>query len=321
MDDLKEPGAAPQPTPTTPTTRPRRRWLRVLLYVLATVGLLALLVIGAAYYRHATGEQGPARVVIDEAAVIDSVMGETYGKYSTAKKGWLFVGDDNLTYLMRVVQQAKIPDGADGDELYFVASGAAVDGSENAIYGAFHVHPTRPHDGNLTQVNLQVKYESKLAVRPEQVHFEALSENLWGWVVKTQEGTDPALEAVTTTNTVLAPHDDEVVVLGEFLASREAFPSVSCEEAKATWDEWDKATAAPDPGADVDARDEVEEPLRCEKRRWTYRTATVNGTIPVPITVTVAGTLDGQPVEAKTWKLMFDPKSFSYDIPEELRDE
>ncbi len=318
MEDLKDP-SADAPAGVAAPARPRRRWLRGLLYLLAAVGVLALALVGYAMYRQSHGDAGPPRVAIDETAVIDNVMAETYGKYSTAKKGWLYVGDDNVTYLMRVVQQAKIPDGADGDELYFVASGAAVDGSENAIYGAFHVHPNRPYDGNLAQVNTQIKYPSTQAVRPEQVHFEALSENLWGWVVKAQTGTDPELFPVTVTNTVLAPHGDEIAVLGEFLASRESNPGRPCDEAKAAWEEYNRPAAATD--AEDEGIDETEEPLRCDKRRWTYRTGTVNGNIPVPITVTAGGTLDGQAVEARTWKMMFDTKSFAYDVPAELRNQ
>ena len=304
MEDLKEPIAA---APVRPD-RTGRRWGRIVLYVLATIGVLALALIALAYYLNA--KEARKRVTIDEAAVIDNVMGETYGKYSAAKKGWLYVGDDDVTYLMRVVQQTKIPDGADGDELYFVASGNDVNGGANALYGVFYVHP----DGKagLTQENTQIRYPSTAPVRPEQVHFEALSENLWGWVIKTRDDADPGY-AVTTTNTVLAPHDGQIAVLAEFVAARDAAPDKSCDDAKAEWDAWEKEMA--------DEEGDFRIPLRCDKRRWTYRTATVNGNIPVPITVTAGGTLDGKPVEARSWKLMFDPKSFTYTIPDDLKEQ
>jgi hypothetical protein len=307
------------PVPATLTAasapaRPRRRWLTALVYLLAGVGVLTLAFVAFLYYLHAKEESTPKRVAIDEAAVIDKVMGETYGKYSDAKKGWLYVGDENITYVMRVVQQAKIPDGADGDELYFVASGADVAGSSNAVYGVFYVHPKHPYDGTLEQSSMQMRYASSVAVRPEQVHFEALSENLWGWVVKTQNGTDPKEGPVTTVNTVLAPHGGEIATLGAFMASREVIPGIPCEEAKAAWDTY-RLTLSADAPEDLETRDE---PERCDKRRWTYHTATVNGNIPVPITVTLGGQFDGQAVEPRSWKLMFDPKNFSYDVPDEL---
>jgi hypothetical protein len=113
---------------------------------------------------------------------------------------------------------------------------------------------------------------------------------------------------------VLAPHDGQIAVLAEFIAARDAAPDVSCDDAKAAWDAWEKTANS--------SEDEVESgdpPLRCDKRRWTYRTATVNGNIPVPITVTAGGTLDGKPVEPRTWKLMFDPKSFTYNVPDDLK--
>jgi hypothetical protein len=177
----------------------------------------------------------------------------------------------------------------------------------------FYVHP----DGKagLAQENTQIRYSSTAAIRPEQVHFEALSENLWGWVIKTQDAAGPGYP-VTTTNTVLAPHDNEIAVLGEFIAARDAVPDTSCEEAKAAREAWEKEMSSEDEEVET-----IRPPMRCEKRRWTYRTATVNGNIPVPITVTAAGTLDGKPVEARSWKLMFDPKSFTYTIPDDLKEQ
>jgi hypothetical protein len=310
MEDLKEPTAAAPAAPVHPS-RPPRRWGRVVLSVLASVGALALALIALAWWLQA--KDAHKRVTIDEAAVIDDVMGQTYGKYSAAKKGWLYVGDDNVTYLMRVVQQAKIPDGADGDELYFVASGAAVNGDGQAVYGVFYVHPDGK-DGGLAQENTQIRFLSTAPVKPEQVRFEALSENLWGWVVKTRWDADPDSDAVTTMNTVLAPHDGQIAVLGEFLAARDGKPEGSCEDAKAAYDAWLAQVANTNDGDDGGIP-----PSRCDRRRWTYRTATVNGNIPVPITVTAGGTLDDRPVDAQTWKLMFDTKTFSYYIPPDLQ--
>lgn len=328
MEDVKESAARQadqQPVPASAARPPRSR-LRLLLYLLAAVALLALVVVGTAAYRDAAGARTPPRVAIDAPSTIDSIMAETYGSYSADKKGWLYVGDDNVTYLMRVVQQQKVVDGADGDELYVLASGVAVDGSEHAVYGAFHVRPARPYDGNLTQASLQVRYESTLAVRPDQVRFLALGAQLRGWIVQARSGTDPAQDPVTTTNTVLAPHGGEIAVLGEFLAARESRPGVSCAEAKAAWETWNR-DAAQDAGdaaadqADDTEETEEEEPLRCEQRSWSYRTAPIDGALPGPITVTAAGTLDGQPVEAHMWTLTFDPQRFGYDIPRALRDE
>jgi hypothetical protein len=302
--------------PNTAFAQPRRRWLTALLYVLAAFGVLALGLTGYAIVGQKKEPPPPPRVTIDEAAVIDSVMGETYGKYSAARKGWLYVADDNRTYLMRVVQQAKIPDAPDGDELYFVASGAATDGREGAIYGAFYVHPTRPHDGGLTQMNTQVASRTAQAVKPENVHFEALSENLWGWVIRVQDGSDATNSPVITTNTVLAPHGDSIVTLGAFKAAVDYDPGKPCAEVKAAWDAY---VAYETPQVADEDIEEPEEVLRCEKRRWSYQTGGVTGAVPVPITVTAGGTQDGLPVQPRKWKLMFDPKSFSYNVPDELQ--
>jgi hypothetical protein len=327
MDDLKE---HPAPAPAggeidaaaIGSGRGRRRWLRVLLYLLAAVGLLALLTFAYAIYHHNSITPAPERVVIDEATVIDDVMGDAYGKYSAAKKGWVYVDDDDVTYIMRVVQQVKIPDNPTGDEMYFVTSGVAVDGSDRARYGAFHVHPNETRDGNLTAANLQVQYSASVAVQPEQVYFEALSENLWGWVIKTQTGSDPNHSPVTVTNNVLAPHKDSVAILAAFPGSSEYVPAQPCAEVKAAYDAYN-STTPPDLGSHgVDETEmdieEPEEPLRCDKRRWHYRVGVVNGTIAAPITVTLSGSQDGQAVEARKWKVMFDPKSFTYLVPPDL---
>jgi hypothetical protein len=317
--ELKEPQAVSS-TPPVPAAAPaRRRRVSIVLYVLAACGLLALGLIGLAVYQAKTAPKVPERVVIDEKTVVESVMTETYGKYSATKKGWLYATDDNQTYLMRVVQQAKIGDGADGDELYFIASGTAINGEENGLYGVFHVYPTKPRDGGLTQTNMQVHYASKLPIKPEDVHFEALSETLWGWVVKVPTGSDPLAWPVSVANRVYAPKDGEIALLGEFKAALDFDPGMPCAEAKANWDALVKRveTVREEDGEHID--EALEEPSRCQKLRWTYRTGTVNGTTPVPITVTAGGTEDGLPVEPKKYKLMFDTKSFTYNVPEELQ--
>lgn len=315
--------AAPEAAlPATSTPPRRKRWISAMLYLLATCGLLFLGIVGYAMFKAPAPKE---RIVIDEAAVIDSVMASNYGKYSIAKKGWLYVAEDNRTYLMRVVQQARMQDGADGDELYFIASGASVaEGDEVGIYGVFHIRPN-PSDGGLSEISNPVIHAGTRAVQPEDVRFEALSDSLWGWVVKTRDGEDPREVRAVTRNVVLAPHGDQIATLAEFLAAAEHAPADGCAEAQARYERYQAeeaaatAAAAAAPGGDPHTEAEYEEPLRCEKRRWSYRTATVSGSVPVPFTVTVSGMMNGSAVEAKSWKLMFDTKSFSYNVPDELK--
>jgi hypothetical protein len=306
MDDPK---AAP------PSSTPRRRWLSILVYLLAALGLAALALFGYAYWQHKQEQkQPPARVTIDETAVIESVMTSNYGKYSANRKGWLYVDDNNRTYVMRVIQQAKVTDAADGDELYFLASGTGtIDDDVSVIYGVFHIRPTRPNDGGLTEVSQPVIQAFSAPIKPEHVHFEALSDKLWGWVVKVADGNAVPQERSFTRNVIWTARENEIAKLGEFIAAADHDPGVPCDEAKKAYDDW-QVLAETDQGAAENIG-----PQRCEKQRWTYRTGTVNGNIPVPITVTAGGTLDGQPVEARKWKLMFDTKSFSYNVPEELQ--
>ncbi|KQV78647.1 hypothetical protein ASD15_22890 [Massilia sp. Root351] len=329
MEDLKEPEAArpaPVHSPAAPAAasaaspaaaRPRRkRWISVLLYLLAACGLLFL---GIVAYAMLKAPAPKARIVIDEAAVIDSVMSSNYGKYSPTKKGWLYVGEDNRTYLMRVVQQARLQDGADGDELYFIASGASVtEGDQAAVYGVFYIRPDLA-DGGLSEISSPAMHAGTRAVQPEDVRFEALSDNLWGWVVKTRDGEDPRAVRAVTHNVVLAPNGTQIATLAEFLAAAEHAPEDGCAGAQARYDAYQAEQSAAAATDDSVTEPEYEEPLRCEKRRWSYRTATVNGSVPVPFTVTLSGMMNGAAVEAKNWKLMFDTKSFSYNVPEELK--
>lgn len=308
MKDLND------PVQKTATARPRRRWLSALLYLLAAVAL-ALGYLAYYIYDQKKGPPLPPRVTIDEQAVIDSVMTQTYGKYSAARKGWLYVAADRRTYLMRVVQQAKIPDGADGDELYFVASGAAADGRDGSAYGAFYVHPTQPRDGGLTHMNTQVVSRTAPAVKPGQVRFEALGKNLRGWVIEVRSGSDRTHSPVSTTSTVLAPHDGAIVRLGTFRTAMDYDPGKPCAQVKADWDAYVAYETPTDVEEDIE---EPEEVLRCDGRRWSYRIGSATGANPAPITVTAGGTQDGLPVAARTWKLTFDPHSFAYDVPAEL---
>lgn len=305
----------PQAPPTAPVAAPRRRWLSVLLYTLAACGLAALGLLAFAFWQHRQAQQRPPeRVTIDETAVIESVMTSNYGKYSASRKGWLYVDDNNRAYVMRVIQQAKVTDAPDGDELYFLASGAGtIDDDTAVIYGVFHIRPTRPGDGGLTEVSQPVIGAFNAPIKPEDVHFEALSSKLWGWVVKVADSDNPRTDRILTRNTIWAPRENEIAKLGEFIAGAEHDPGMPCDEAKQAFDEWQRLAATDDGAAEQIG------PQRCEKQRWTYRTGTVNGAIPVPFTVTQGGTLDGMPVEPKKWKLMFDTKSFSYNVPEALQ--
>ena len=96
--------------------RRKRSWLRIPIYMLAGIGAF---VIAIAVYMEVKREpvtELAERITIDEAATIEDVMTQTYGKYSESKRGWLYVGPDDRTYVMKVIQQAKQPGGPAGEE-------------------------------------------------------------------------------------------------------------------------------------------------------------------------------------------------------------
>ncbi|OEZ57528.1 hypothetical protein [Duganella sp. HH105] len=323
MSDLLEPGLAENPTIQSPPPPPpkRRKWGRYVLYTLAVLGVLLIGLIAAAFIK---ANSEPQLIKIDETASIDEAMTRTYGKYSPEKKGWVYVDESNDPFVVRVIQQAKIEAVGASDELYFAVSGVSLKGDGRNFYGVFQIRADSKPGGGLVEVSSPYRYESDVAVTPEKVRFEALSERTWGWVLKVQNGTRPTAEQVMVSNVMLAPHGDEIALLARFKAAVDAEPA-DCAQANAEHETWRKAVEAM--GAqehtseqelhEAETMDDTE-PLRCERSRWTYRTADVIGPLPGPLTVSVKGTQYGAAMEAKTWKLMFDSKAFAYNVPDEL---
>jgi hypothetical protein len=337
----------PDPSPETislpdsdsPLPPPRKRkWIRYVIYTLALLGVLLIALLVAGYVKQ---KSQPERVSINETEVIDSVMTRNYGKYSEEKKGWLYVAPDNRNYLVQVIQQAKPQDGPTGDELYFVASGTPLDGEEGGMYGVFQVRASdKPGEtGTLVEISSPYTFEGSVPVRPEGVHFEGLSDNLWGWVIKVQQGKDPKSDPVEVRNVVLAPHGEAIATLATFKASRETDPGVSCDAANDRYREFKEGAGEPtepvastaasaEQGGTTEAAEtepeelpdpeEAVEPVRCDKATWSYSTGASMGNTPGPLTVTFKGMLDGAQQAPKTWKLIFDTKAFSYNVPAEL---
>lgn len=328
-------------TPTAPTSSTsstsalainRPWWIRFPLYLLAVLGAIFVLLVA---YVLISNSREPVKVRIDAAPTIDFVMTRAYGPYSEAQRGWVYVGEDQRKFLMRVVQQAKPGDGALGDELYFVASGAPLDGAPGGVYGLFLVRAdASKNDGSTIEISSPYHYDGDVPVRPEQIHFEALSDQVWAWVLKVQDGLDPKKSDVIVRNKVFAVHEQQVVLLAHFNSHLQRIPDMSCEEANLLYQSWYDEQNAPAPSRpirqtevndpDGDGDDDEEEagdepPARCQNANWRYSTAPVTGNDLVPITVVAKGVIDGVDVEDRRWKLIFDPKSYTYIVPIELQ--
>ena len=316
-----------QPAPSTSGKKMGRSIKRYVIYFFALFGFLALGLVAFAIYQ---GSKIAVKAHIDEAQTIDLLMTRNYGKYSEQHKGWLYVGEGDRTYVMRVVQQAKPEDAATGDQFYFVASGTPVDGNTGALYGVFQVRLEEgSKDGTTVEISSPFRYEGDVPVTPERVKFEALNDNVWAWVIKVQDGTNKKDGPVSVRNIVLVPHGNDIAMLASFNASFEYDPGVPCEEANRLYAEYNAATTAPinaNANADnnKDAEDaegtesEHDEPMRCNDAKWSYRTDPVRGQAFTPITITRKGLLDGQKQVEQTWKLIFDTKSYVYIVPNEL---
>ena len=304
----------------SPVRRPN--WRRFLIYTLALIGAFALITIGVALWQ----TRQPPKFTINENDMIDSTMLRTYGKYSDEHKGWLYVGNGNRTYVMRIVQQAKIEsEGMTGDELYFVASGTPVDGLSGTVYGVFQVRSDgKPNNANPIQVSSPFIYAEAAPITPENIHLEVLSQRNWGWIIKVKYGTNTKAGPVHVVNQIYTPHDNDIAFLGAFNASYEYDPGIDCTEANRRYDAWlsreskPKGTENEESSDSPDMNEVDEEPGRCSKAKWTYRTGNSSSDAFTPIMVTGKGVLEGHPVAEKTIKVMFDNKSFVYLIPKEL---
>jgi hypothetical protein len=311
---------------TTPEQPKRAKKLgRIAIYIFAAIGLLLTLMI--AYFALSAKGQ-PAARTFDANEAIDGVMTRNYGKYSESQQGWLYVDEaSHATYLVTVVQQKKV-DGKEGDELYLVTSGRATDG-DDSFYGVFQL---RYRDGQLYEYGDPRRPSGIDPVTPERVHFEALSADVWGWVVKTVSNESGVGEHFTTTNNVvLAPRNEQIVVLTEFTAAFQVLGAGDCKETESAYADWEKtrgekkAAPAEGEGTPEPSSEEADEeyaivPPRCTQLQWSYRTDPVSDSTFTPLYITrKAGMEGGSQVEAKTWKVMFDPKSYTYLMPDALK--
>jgi hypothetical protein len=309
--------------------KPARKWARIAIYLFAALGLLFSVLIAVVAFRE---KPEPSRT-FDANEVVEGVMTRNYGKYSDTHRGWLYVDEEtNRTYLVTVVQQKKV-DGKEGDELYLVASGRTINSNsgEDSFYGVFQV---RWSDDSFYEYGDARRPTGADPVTPERVLFEALSGDVWGWVVKTtiiETGDGSELTAIR--NVVLAPRNDRIALLAEFNAAYDVLGGSDCEETERQYAAWKQAQDEPktvtvdsevpaETPAEEDGDGEDFEPVRCTKLQWTYRTDPVRDSTFTPLYITrKAGMRDGVKLEAKTWKVMFDPKSYTYLLPEELKEQ
>lgn len=313
------------PTPEQP--KRAKKLGRIAIYIFAAVGLMFSVLIAVMALR----DKPQAPRTFDANEAIDGVMTRNYGKYSDAQHGWLYVDEmSHVTYLVTVVQQKKV-DGKEGDELYLVTSGRAIESQEgdDSFYGVFQL---RYSDGQLYEYSDARRPSGVDPVTPERVHFEALSADVWGWVVKTTNSeTGEGVEFTTTKNVVLAPRNEQIVVLTEFTAAFQAIGAGDCKETErqyATWEQAQgekKAAPAEGEGSPEASTEQVNEgddfvPPRCTQLQWSYRTDPVSDSTFTPLYITrKAGMQEGINVETKTWKVMFDPKSYTYLLPNDLK--
>lgn len=314
-----------------PNTKPKSGWKRFLVYSLAMLGALFVVLASLTAYWVWRDTHG----AIKETETIDSTMGDTFGRYSEEHKGWLYVTDDKRSYVMRVVQQANIDDKLAGDGLYFVASGTPLDDNPGTIYAVFYIYKDSKN-GALQRAASLSQSDDDLPITPENVRFEALSDQVWAWVIKESTISRGQSPETFVTNVVLAPHEGEIKELARFNARQSWTPAEGCAQAEQEYAKWLKgheqqrvtgvSESAASAASDVAEKEESEadgegdEPRRCDDLKWVYKTVgpTKDGVL-TPLLITRTGMLNGEVKPAQNWKLMFDSKSFVYLVPDELR--
>lgn len=323
-------------TPEAPARPKRARWRKWLLYGLASLG--ALVIVGiVVLFAVAAHDLHTTAATLSRDDVVEESMTRNYGKYSDDDKGWLYVDPQSKkTYVMQVIQRAKVdvPNVRlkGSTAVYFAASGSPLgaNGDRGSLLGLFVIQPDQKSDsGGLTETSVPLlAIDGHVPVGAQDVRFEALSKSAWGWVVKITRDDEPQPGSVRVDNVVYAPHGDQVVPLAMFPASgsyTEAAGCVTEQAARAAAASGHAASAAPEASAASGAasREDEEEDdgtltPNCLDASWTYRTGTLPDDGFVPISVTGGGLVDGEQVPVQTFKLVFDPKSFTYVVPKDL---
>lgn len=323
----------PSDAPAIPARPKRARWRKWLLYGLATLG--ALVIVGiVALFALAAHEAHTSAATLSRDDVIEESMTRNYGKFSDDDKGWLYVDPQSKkTYVMQVIQRAKVdvPNVRlkGSTAVYFAASGSPLgaNGDRGSLLGLFVIQPDQKSDsGGLTETSVPLlAIDGHVPVGAQDVRFEALSRSAWGWVVKITRDDEPQPGSVRVDNVIYAPHGDEVVPLAMFPASGSYTEAAGCitEQAARAATPGHAASAAPAPASGAAASEDDEEDdgtptPNCLDASWTYRTGTMPDDGFVPITVTGGGLVDGEQVPVQSFKLVFDPKSFTYVVPKEL---
>ena len=348
------PAADPAPVAAKPSPSRWRKWL---LYVFATLGALALVLIVVIAIAIARDKKTTAPT-LSRDAVVDESMTRNYGKYSESAQGWLYVDPATKSpYVMQVLQRAQVDVPSETmtgvTAVYFLVSGTSTESAnKTSLLGMFRIQPDiAAHDGTLTETALPVREVlSDTPVTAQDVHFEALSKDTWGWVVKMRRNVpdQPAVRIVD--NVVFAPHDGQIATLATFPASGLFTAADGCERAQAVRDgpaEGQEAPAtevqlaasgtapasaassaaapasasASEPDSEHEGDDEGEEqsvPYGCFDASWTYGTGDVPADGFVTISVKGGGTVNGAEIPVKTYKLVFDPKSFTYVLPQDM---
>jgi len=311
-----------------------KKILKLAFCLFALIGLLAVALI--AYVAMDTKN---ASLSIDETTAVEQVMEHTYGKYSSSKRGWIYVAENGNTYVVTVVQQKKIEEVGKGDELYFVTSGTKIasgNDSHNddslALYGVFKVTSSNNELHPLAQ---PYNFAGTIPLTPERVRFEVFNQDHWGWVLKHSSEHD-GIQSMR--NEILIAGDSEIHKAAQFISAYDNTKAVqaefgNCEKANAAYATWNRRNVGniPEAGSGLDTNspgthDEgarqganpESEPQRCTRYSISYRTDPVTEKFFTALHLTYAGVKDGMPVEQRKWKIMFDQKSYTYLLPKEL---
>lgn len=325
--------------PSEPATRSRApRWRRWLVNTLAWLGVLALALVGWAVWQ----TRHPAAMLGSEVSAeveVAALMARHFGAHDPARQGWAYQDPDRgVRYTVRVIHQAKMESQDEAgrvlfDGLYVLASAQPWPGQADAtaFVAGYLLRPLggAGTDHRLEELGDRTDLEDSLAPAPEDVHFEALSSQAMGWVVKTTRRHPADAQARLVSNLVIAPVGDAMQVVARFPAAARYTPPGGCAAAvkrlaERRIDAQAVAAAASEGGAANPPQEEAEgeeEPLGldlCSDARWRYSVGPLPSDGWAPLSVTGGGEFNGETIERSTVKLVFDAGSGRYVVPPAL---
>lgn len=228
---------------------------------------------------------------LNAADELKKLMGEQYGPYSAAARGWPFrLG--GTSYLMKVLQSKKVATPY-GERLYVFAAGNVVKGGSHVDSGMAGAFVLEEKEGRviLASGSRAMPYGS-FGDAPDTVKLMQFGpDHYYGWLY----------ESGYTGNGFTSSYNDILLPQGKTVAALASIPSHMDKDGVYSCD--DKATEA-----------------QCESLDFDLKIDAAKGNLKVyPLIVTRTGVQKGRETKPQTWRVEFDETKWRYKVPAALK--